>query len=829
MSAERKAPQRRAAKQTSSLAADTDRPSVAASEVGSDAASRERASDAPSPRVRRRDLPSRGVGRGGAALASARTPAARAAEGALCAAETISAKSGSTENARPDATDTGFSSLIAAKLETLPPVPGCYLFLGAGGEVLYVGKAKSLRARVRSYFQFGGSDARYFIPILRRAAHDLETKVTASEKEAAVLENQLIKQYRPRFNVKLRDDKEFLCLRLDPSAPWPRLETVRRPDRDGARYFGPYHSASSARRTLHLVNKHFQLRTCSDTEMASRRRACLQYQIKRCPAPCVFDVDRGWYGEQVRSVALFLDGRHDQLTSELEQKMHDAAGAMEFELAAIYRDQLRAIDAAREGQRVVSQKDADQDVVGLYREGGVVEIELMQVRKGRVLDSLSFSLRGVELPDEEVLAGFLSEYYGEVAASLPIPDEVLLPVLPDGAEGTAEWLGERRGRKVEIIAPQRGVRADLLRMATDNARHAFREKSRSADDLEARLEELREKLRLPSLPHRIECCDISHLGGGDTVGSIISLLDGQLEKKRYRSFHVQSVADGDDYGAMYEVLARRFRRGKAGANAKARIALDDARAEPALRGAGEIPPQVGDARNVAMTPDPQDAEASELDDDSPIPPDVAEAYADATVEIDDTAGAQDALGEGGEPLAQEAAAPDGEAVKNARDWELPDLFVVDGGRGQLNVALQAARDLGLHQLAIVSLAKERELKSGDKVIDRVYLPGQKNGILLRPGSSALFFLARARDEAHRFANFARKRLGKSRRLRSAIEDIPGLGPHARKALLRTLGSMAALRAAKDEEILAVEGVTRRHLAAIRAVIPAPPAGPLINH
>jgi excinuclease ABC subunit C len=631
-------------------------------------------------------------------------------------------------------------ALLEAKLASLPASPGCYLFKDKAGEVVYVGKAKSLRSRVKSYFQESGSDNRYFIPILRKIVRDLETVVTSSEKEAAVLENDLIKQHQPRFNVKLRDDKDFLCLRLDTQKAWPMLETVRRPSPDGARYFGPYHSATSARRTLHLVNKHFQLRTCSDAELASRRRPCLQYQIKRCPAPCVMKVDEAFYGEQVRNVGLFLDGRHDELTGELTTRMKDASRSMEFEKAAIYRDQLRAVEAVREEQRVVTMKDADQDVLGSYREGNLVEILLIQARGGHVKDTLSFSLRGVELPDDEVLSGFLTQYYGEAsqAASL-IPDEILLPLLPDGAEGVAEWLSERRGKKVLLLVPQRGPRTELLAMARENAAHAFREKQRGSDDLEARLDELRERLRLPSLPHRIECCDISHLGGGDTVGSIVALRDGAPDRKHYRSFHVKDVADGDDYAAMYEVLSRRFRRGKA------------------ARAAGE--------------------------------------------------GAADAETE--------------EAAGKPGTWDLPDLLVVDGGRGQLGVALSAARDLGLHDLPIVGLAKERETVAGEKMVDRVYLPGQKNGIPLRSTSTALFFLARARDEAHRFANHARKKLGKVRRMHSEIEDIPGLGPAARKALLRELGSMIGVRQATDERILAVTGVTRRHLVALRKVIPAP--------
>lgn len=638
---------------------------------------------------------------------------------------------------------------FVAKLDTLPPRPGCYMFIDKTGAVVYVGKAKSLRSRVRSYFSDGGSDTRYFIPILRRIVRDLETVVTSTEKEAAILENELIKKHHPRFNVKLRDDKDFLCIRVDSKAEWPRLETVRRPSPDGARYFGPFHSATSARRTLHLVNKHWKLRTCSDIEMHSRKRPCLQYQIKRCPAPCVMEVDKDQYNEQVRSVSLFLEGRHDELTRELKDRMKAAAQSMEFEMAAIYRDQLAAVESAREAQRVVAVKDVDQDVVGLYREGSIAEVELIKVRGGRVADTISFSLRSVEFPDEEILSGFLTQYYDDEHLVDVIPDEILLPVLPDLVDGVEEMLSERRGKRVSLIVPQRGPRVDLLAMARDNAHHAFREKQRAADDIEARLEDLRERLRLSSLPRRIECCDISHLGGGDTVGSIVALLDGQPDKKHYRSFRVKTKTDGDDYLAMYEVLARRFRRGRTAKEARE-----------------------------------------------------AEAAAEDTATV-----AGDNEGSGENP--------------SEVDWDLPDLFVVDGGRGQLNVALAAARDLGLHGMPIVGLAKERETATGEKMVDRVYLPGQKNGIALRPGSSSLFFLARARDEAHRSANHIREKLGKARRLRSEIEDIPGLGDATRKALLRELGSMSALKAATDAQILGVTGVTKRHLTAIRKVITGP--------
>jgi excinuclease ABC subunit C len=649
------------------------------------------------------------------------------------------------------------SDLLLQKLESLPASPGCYLFKDKQGAVLYVGKAKSLRARVRSYFQDGNSDVRAFIPFLRKLAVDLDTIVTQSEKEAAILENNLIKEAKPRFNVKLRDDKEYLSLRLSSEHPWPRLELVRKPKADRARYFGPYHSATAARRTLHMVEKHFQLRTCSDRELESRKRPCLKYQIKRCPAPCVYDVDPGEYAAQVHAVTLFMAGRHDELTRELKARMQSASENLEFEVAAVCRDQLAAVESIREGQRVVSVTDDDQDVLGLYREGDLVELSVLLVRAGRVIDVASFSNRRVEVPDDEVVAAFLRDHYGDGGSGEAlIPEEIIVPMLPDAADGVAEWLAERRAalaqgrqKKCELLAPSRGPRKALLDMATDNARHAFEEKRRSETDIDERLLKVQERLRLPTLPRRIECCDISHLGGQDTVGAVVALLNGLPDKARYRTYRVRSVAEGDDYGAMFEVLGRRFRRGR-----------------------------------------------------------------DAAADVEAAAPT-----EAGQAGAASAAA-------DAVEWQLPDLFVVDGGRGQLGVALAAAHDLGLHDLPICGLAKEKENVLGEKLVDRVYLPGQKNPIPLRPNSPELFLLARARDEAHRFSNRGRKKVGKKRRLGSELDQIPGIGPKTRARLLKTLGSLSGVRSASDAAILAVPGVSQAHLSALRKWFDrAPPSEP----
>jgi excinuclease ABC subunit C len=498
------------------------------------------------------------------------------------------------------------------------------------------------------------------------------------------------------------------------------------------------------------VEKHFQLRTCSDREMASRKRPCLKYQIKRCPGPCVYEVNKELYGQQVNAVALFLQGRHDELSAELQKRMQEASSKFEFELAAIYRDQLHAVTSVREAQTVVAHTEGDQDVVGIYRQGDLVELAVMLVRSGRVVDLASVSTRHVEIPDDEVVATFLREHYGEGGpGAAHIPDEVLVPVLPEGADGVAEWLTERRaaaeataGRRaaVQLHAPQRGPRRQLLELALSNARHAFEEKRRAEDDIDERLARVQERLRLPTLPRRIECSDISHLGGRDTVGAVVALLNGLPDKKRYRTYNVKGVAEGDDYGAMYQVLSRRFRRGKVAAEA---VTSDSESLAPP------------DSDPGAVVPDPDDP------------------------------------------------------------WSLPDLFVVDGGRGQLAVALAAAHDLGLHDLCIVGLAKERESPLGEKLVDRVYLPGQKNPIPLRPNSPELFLLARARDEAHRFSNRGRKMVGKRRRFESTLDPVKGIGPKSRTALLQAFGSIHAIRDASDEALLGVAGVTKRQVAALR--------------
>ncbi|MDH3199301.1 MAG: excinuclease ABC subunit UvrC [Myxococcales bacterium] len=599
------------------------------------------------------------------------------------------------------------------KLDNLPVSPGVYVFHGAKGKVLYVGKARSLRSRVRSYFQPGSSDLRAFVSRLERELTDIETFVTHTDKEAALLENQLIKSHQPKYNVKLRDDKEYLSLRLDPKKPWPRLEVVRRPKPDGAQYFGPYHSATAARQTLRLVNRYFQLRTCTDTEFRLRTRPCLQYQIKRCPGPCVLDVDEQEYRAQVANVARFLDGRHDELVHDIDARMQSSSSSLEYEQAAIYRDQLRAVARARQEQRVAGVQKADRDVVGFHRQGDQVEVAVLSMRGGRLFEVRTFPLRRVAVPSDEMLGSFLTQHY---TARPVLPDEILVPVPIEMSEALEELLNEDRRRQARIVQPKRGAKAKLLALARENAEHAFREKERAREDVEARIGEIRRQLRLTSNPRHIECVDISHTGGEETVAVFVSLQDGMPARERYRSFRVKHVRGGDDYGAMYEVLVRRLRRGRNG--------------------------EVG--------------------------------------------------------------------------WELPDLLVVDGGKGQLGVLERAKEDVGVVDLELASVAKPRITATGEEEGDRVFRPGQKNPIPVR-ASSALSILLLARDEAHRASNDLRKKVGKRRRLRSELDVVPGIGPKTRGKLLRNLGSLRDVLAA-DEERLIEAGATRKQAQAIKETL-----------
>ena len=596
---------------------------------------------------------------------------------------------------------------IAEKLQTLPASPGVYLMKDAEGRVFYVGKAKSLRDRVRSYFS--GSDERAFVALLDTLLADLEVVLTNTEKEALILENDLIKANQPRFNVRLIDDKHYVCLRLDVTQPYPRLEVVRRFADDGARYFGPYHSAQSIRETLRLIGRHFQLRTCSDHTLKSRERPCLQHQIGRCPAPCVLDLSAGQYRASVDTTIALLEGREDELVLRLEERMKEQAGRLEFEQAAMIRDQIRAIQRSLEKQHVVSSDFVDRDVVGLYREGAEVEIIVLRSRRGRLVDAKRFSLSDMDVPTREVLADFAVRYYG---ADAEIPEEILFPVEMEWGEALAELLTEKVGRRVRALVPSRGDKRQLLDLATRNAHQAFLDKQRERGAAQTAVLRLQKALHLRRAPDRIECFDISHLQGSDIVASDVRLEMGVPRKELYRHYNVRSLANQDDFAAIYEVLNRRARRG---------------------------------------------------------------------------------LEEG----------------------DLPDLIVIDGGKGQLNAARAALDDHGIDGVELVGLAKSRPLDDSAPALpakkpkrrspERVFVLGQKNPIVLRQDSSELFLLTRARDEAHRFAITHQRKRRRATQTRSALDQIQGIGPSRRHALLKTFGSIARLKQAPHEAVAAIVG------------------------
>lgn len=598
----------------------------------------------------------------------------------------------------------------ATYFETVTTQPGVYIMKAAKGQVVYVGKAKNLRARLKQYFR-PGDDTRFFVAagLLSRVLVEIETMIVDTEKEALLLENHLIKKHQPRFNIKLRDDKQYLVLRIDPKAAYPRVEVRRNIEDDGARYFGPYHSATSCRSTLRTLNRHFQLRTCSDHVLATRKRVCLQYQIKRCPGPCVYPVPESDYGQQVDDVMMFLSGKNDELVKRLRERMAQASAREEYEVAAGLRDSIAAVEKSLSRQNVVQEEFVDQDVFGMWRRADLVEVVVLFVRGGKLVGKRAFRQRDQEFSDEQVLESFAQQYY---QTGTFIPDEVLLPSAIEASAVLAEWLGELRGKKVSIHWPQRGQKVRLIELANKNAAASAMTRKGRDDDARAGLEKLAKRLSLRKLPERIECFDIAHISGTDTVASMVVFIGGEPDKSKYRKFKIKTVAN-DDFGAMYEALTRRYKRALA-----------------------------GDA-----------------------------------------------------------------------GWEFPQLLVIDGGKGQLSSALAAISDLGIELgseqgFDVVGLAKERDDASGNSQPDRVFLRKSKDPILLKANTTELFVLARLRDEAHRFANTFHSDRRKKRSLRSAIDDIPGIGPKRRRALLRHFGSVKAVRKANVEELAAVESMSR---------------------
>ncbi len=617
---------------------------------------------------------------------------------------------------------------LEEKIDRLPAGPGVYLMKDRAGTVVYVGKAVSLRSRVRSYF-FRSGDTRAFVPLLEGILGDVETILVGSEKEALILESTLIKRHKPRFNVMLRDDKSFISLRLDKTRPYPKLEIVRRHppgrEKDGQIvHFGPYSSARSIRETLRVVNRHFQLRTCSDRELSDRSRPCPEWHLGRAPAPCWLDVPPERYAQSVREAELFLSGRGDELLDRLRARMAEAAGGERFEEAARLRDQIRAVERSLERQRMVQGERVDQDVFGFERGGPHLSVAVLIVRQGRLVESQTFDFSRQEFPTEELLASFVGLYYDGGANP---PRELLLPVPLEGADALAEWLSERAGHKVAVLCPQRGEKRRLVETACANAAQAFRDREARGQDLEETLARLQKALSLRRPPRTLECFDISNFQGTEVVGSKVAFRDGRPWKDGYRRFRVKGVAGQDDFASLYEVLRRRLAAG-------------------------------------------------------------------------------------------------------LRDGDLPDLLVIDGGKGQLAVAEAALRDVGA-SVDVVSLAKSRIRDGGstaervERSPERVFLPGVKEPVVLPPHGAELYLLERIRDEAHRFAIGYHRKLRDRRTLRSALDAVPGVGPARRRALLARFGSLSGVRAAGLDALCELPGISRplaeRILAALGPASPLP--------
>ncbi|MBI2179422.1 MAG: excinuclease ABC subunit UvrC [Deltaproteobacteria bacterium] len=598
---------------------------------------------------------------------------------------------------------------LKEKLAGLPACPGVYLMRDKGGKVIYVGKAKDLRARVRAYFN--ASDERSQIQFLLRRVADIDTLVTGNDKEALILENNLIKQYKPRYNIRLKDDKSYLSIKVTTQHPWPRIFATRKIVKDGNRYFGPFSSAIAARETIDIIEKHFLLRSCTDHNFKNRTRPCLQFQIKRCWAPCVLPVAPQDYREQVRQAMLFIEGKQQELIAELKQRMREKSAALEFEAAAKIRDQIQAVEKTLEKQRMVSHWGGDQDIFGIYREGGFIEAQVLFVRQGKLTGNQSYSLEDLEFPDEEVMAALLTQFY---QGQRFIPDEILLPVALDDAGVREEYFAEQKGKAVAILNPQRGDKRQLVEMAEENARQSFAERHDQEKAREKMLRELQAQLRLKNFPQRIECYDISNIHGAHAVGSLVTFVNGEPDKTRYRHYRIRTIdpaSGGDDFGMMLEVLKRRFARGR------------------------------------------------------------------------------------------EAA-------------DLPDLIVVDGGKGQLAMALAAMAEAGVSGVETVGLAKDRvqaaarsaEIRRSE---ERVFLPGQSNPVILKRNSNALFLLQRVRDEAHRFAITHHKKLRARQTIYSALDRVPGVGGARKRALLRAFGSVKRIEEATLEDLLKVPSINEK--------------------
>jgi excinuclease ABC subunit C len=626
---------------------------------------------------------------------------------------------------------------LRAILRQLPTAPGVYLMKGADGRVLYVGKADSLRSRVRSYF---GSKVGLDSRIVRMAAEvaDIDYIVTDTISEAYLLEGNLIKEHRPRFNIRLRDDKTYPFVKITLGEDFPRIVRTRKLARDGSRYFGPYASASSVDETLKLLRKIFPFRTCNLDIPEGKRvleRPCLLYYINRCQGPCIQAIEKAEYRATIDRVVDFLDGRQEGIAVELKSEMQDHSRALRYEQAAVARDKLRAVERTIEQQKVAAYSRAEQDVVGMAREEGEACLQVLVIRNGKMIGREHFIVEGArDVTDPEVLASFLQQYYAAVERP---PREVLVPMAPADAGGLAAFLTDRRGSGVALHVPERGEKRRLVALATQNAVEALaKERAEWLADAGKRdeaLEQLAGALDLARPPERIECYDMSNIQGTSAVGSMVVFVNGRPEPREYRRFRIRSGDTPDDFRMTAEVLRRRFSRAS-------RLRAETGALSLAAVGADEAP-EGGDE--------------------------------DAGDEVESA------------------------SSRRAEGWALPDLVIVDGGKGQLSAAVGVMRDLELSEVPMAGLAKRFE---------ELYVPGRGDPIVLPRNSQGLYLVQRIRDEAHRFAITYHRAVRGKRALSSVFDEVPGIGPARKKALLKRFGSVRRIREASVEEVAATPGV-----------------------
>ncbi len=588
-------------------------------------------------------------------------------------------------------------------LISVPRTPGVYMMLDKKSRILYVGKAKNLKNRLSSYTRFSGSDHNKTTVMLSQVER-VDTILTQTEKEALILEASLIKKHKPKYNILLRDDKNYPLIKVTVQEEWPRVHMSRRRKRDGARYFGPYSSSSSMWATLRLLANLFPLRKCKGETVAVRKRPCLNLQMGKCLGPCVGLANREEYLDQVQKVLMVLEGRNRSLVKELEQEMKNAAEELHFEHAAELRDQISALSKTLEKQIVASSSLKDRDVFGYQRQGTSIAVAILFVREGLITGNRNFFLSEPMGSDAVILSQVLNQFYDKRV--IPAKD-IIIPFSVNDTELLAERFSEIRGSLVALAVPRRGDRLQLLQMANSNARHIFDEKEkkeRSWLGLSASMEKL---LKLHFRPDRIECLDISNTSGKQAVGSLVCFTQGEADKKQYRHYSIKTVSGPDDYAMMEEVLTRRFKRG-------------------------------------------------------------------------------------------------------IEEGNLPDLFVLDGGKGQLGIALRVAGELGIRdEMDWIGIAKE---KSGEG--EKLYKPGRKNPILLKQHNPVLLFLMRIRDESHRFGVTFHRRLRGKQSISSTLDSIPGVGADRRKKLLRSLGSIKRIQEASLEELCQVNGIGKKTAALI---------------